>query len=174
MFGLALRASFGVLANRPIPGGDPGALLHVQDQKADTINGGASSAGANTRDLNTVVGTNEIFGSSIGGNRITLPSGTYWIEARAPCNRGNRNRLYWFNFTDSDEAIVGSSSYAVAGNVGTEVAILFGQFSIGATKAFELRHYIQSTNSAGLGVAVSDDRTNIEIYADVRIIRVSL
>jgi hypothetical protein len=57
-------------------------LLHVRDEKT-LADGGTSTSSYTKRDLNTVV-TNEIAGASLSSNQITLPSGTYYINASAP------------------------------------------------------------------------------------------
>jgi hypothetical protein len=54
-----------------------------QDQKSQGVAGGASVSGFATRTLNTVV-YNTITGASLSSNVITLPAGTYKIEASIP------------------------------------------------------------------------------------------
>jgi len=62
-------------------------LLHVIEEQAAGTNGhndGNFVSGAyRTRVLNKVL-TNEISGASVASNQITLPAGTYFIEAQSP------------------------------------------------------------------------------------------
>jgi hypothetical protein len=87
------------------------ALLHVQDQKSQGTNGGSAGDNATvTRDLNTVL-TNEITGASLGSNRVTLPSGTYYISAKAPASHCNSHQIFWYNYTDSSIVLTGQNSF---------------------------------------------------------------
>ena len=138
-------------------------LLHVADIKSSGTAGGASSSGSNTRVLNTEV-VNNISGASLASNQITLPAGTYRIDASAPTYQSQRTRVSLYNVTDSAVAILGISSYASPVDHGSVRAQLSGYITIAAEKVFELRHYINTSESTyGLGVNVSDG--NDEIYA---------
>ncbi len=150
-------------------------LLHVQDRKSANTAGGGSSAGVNTRDLNTVL-TNEISGASLASNKITLPAGTYEIAARAPVYRADRHRVYLYNVSDSSEEIIGTSEYADNGaaRLAHIHSFVFGRFTIAASKDLELRHEIETAVATnGLGRAANDGAGNVEVYADVIIRRVA-
>ncbi len=83
MFFLQTNGS-GVLSFVSSGGKFESALFHVRDEKASGSHGGTSVAGSfQTRVLNTSL-TNEISGASLSSNQITLPSGTYYINARMP------------------------------------------------------------------------------------------
>ncbi len=147
-----------------------GFLIH--DQKTTGTSGGATSAGANTRDLNTET-VNNIAGAFLGTNQFTLDSGTYEITANAPAGNSGRNRLYLYNVTDASEALVGTSdrNNSPAGAFfGQGTAHLEGEFMIAATKTFELRHEIELADVSGMGEEVADGE--IEIYARVYIVKV--
>lgn len=113
-------------------------LLHVRDEKSSNVGGGALSTVGNwfTRDLNTVV-TNEISGASLGSNQITLPAGTYYIQARVPAWSVLilKSRLY--NVTDSSAVIYGNSSYAYS----QMDTFTTGRFTIAGTKVLALQMY---------------------------------
>lgn len=119
-----------------------------------------------TRDLNTVE-INEITGASLASNRITLPTGTYYIEGRAPANKCAGHMCVWYNITDSTFLLLGSSAASDA-DVGPPTdSVLCGRFTIGSNKVFEMQHNCEVTRSTdGLGVASS--RAN-ETYATVKI-----
>ena len=149
-------------------------LLHVRDEKADETPGGSASGDTfNVRDLNTVV-TNEISGASLTSNQITLPAGTYSIEASAPAHSVNGHQLRLRNITDTATELVGLSGFS--GVDGASIhAFITGRFTISAEKVFELQHYARSAQATdGLGrVATSGAKTEIEIFADVRVKKIS-
>ena len=66
-------------------------LFHVRDEKSSGTSGGNFSSGSYvTRTLNTSL-TNEISGASLSSNQITLPSGTYYIQASCMASTVNTN-----------------------------------------------------------------------------------
>ena len=148
-------------------------LLHVRDEKSTNTSGGAATGGSqHVRDLNTVK-TNEITGASLSSNQITLPAGTYFISARAPAFMVNAHKIFLYNTTDASNTLIGSSSYADASYQSASDSVLFGRFTIGAQKVFELKHDIGTSRSAnGLGVETNLSGV-VEVYAEVLIWKVS-
>ena len=145
-------------------------LLHVQDQKSSGSNGGSDSSGYQVRTLNTVV-TNEISGSSLSSNAITLPTGTYYIQASAPAYASGKTRLRLRNVTDSSNAVIGLND-EVAGTIAvTPRYFVTGRFVIGSSKAFKIEQYVGSATHSSLGHATGDGL--IEIYTDVQIWKVA-
>jgi hypothetical protein len=144
------------------------ALLHIEDQKASGTGGGTFTSGARrTRDLNTVV-TNEISGASLASNQITLPAGTYYIQASAPSYNVNQSRLSLWNVTDSSYVIIGSNQYCAALTVSHQ-CIISGRFTIASTKVFEIGHECASSQAgAGFGAActfgVREVYTTVDIW----------
>lgn len=147
-------------------------LLHVRDEKVINTQGGSSSASTwNQRDLNTVL-VNEIDGSSLSSDQITLPAGTYDIEASAPCNTSDRHRLRFRNITDGSTAVAGMSLHSSATDNQTPHSLLTGRFIITEEKVFQLQQWTQTAQASnGLGVATNS--VEVEVYADVRIRRVT-
>ena len=146
-------------------------LFHVRDEKAQDTHGGASSAGANTRDLNTVK-TNEITGASLSSNQVTLPAGTYYAEGSAPVYKANYTHCYLHNVTDSATELVGSTQYAINLYNGYQTGTFCGRFTISAQKTFEVRSYtLAGLATFGLGLSALD--INISVFADLRIWRIS-
>lgn len=155
-------------------------LLHVQDQKAAGTDGGTFTSGAwRTRTLNTSV-TNEISGASLAANQITLPAGTYFIDASAPAAIGNldsaaEHKVKLRNVTDASDTLIGTTE-RIEGDNSPDIrsqtrSFVKGRFTIAAEKVFELQH--QTSNSmttTGLGFAA--DFSVVEIYADVLIWKV--
>jgi hypothetical protein len=137
-------------------------LLHLQDQQTAGTGGGASSVGLQTRVLNTTV-TNEISGASLAANTITLPAGTFYIEASSP-GFNTFHQILLRNVTDSSNVMMGTSMFSNASAVTTSV--LRGRFTIASAKTFQIWHYTNTATGSGLGVAVG---ASTEIYSDVRI-----
>ena len=147
-------------------------LLHVRDEKsANTAGGSSSSTTNNERVLNTVV-TNEITGASLSSDTITLPSGTYFISASSPTNRGGTNRAHLYNTADSSIAVLGTSENTQTSDTTPTRSFITGRFTIAAQKTFKIRHYTTSAKSDnGLGVQANDG--NVEVYTDVQIWKVA-
>ena len=145
------------------------ALLHVRDEKATNTSAGASSAGTtHTRDLNTVV-TNEISGASLSSNQITLPSGTYYLEARVPSSLSGYIQPYLYNTTDSSFTLIGNTGYAHPNlSMVNQLIDIRGRFTISAQKVFEIRHYAShSKGTYGLGSGANNSQINV--FTDVQI-----
>lgn len=141
-------------------------ILYIQDQKPNGTDGGASSAGMNIRVLNTVL-SNTISGASLASNQITLPAGTFAIDATAPCFGANGNKAYLYNVTDSTNDLLGTSNYNVA-TIGVQsFSRVIGILTIASAKVFELRQYIQTGLGGGLGTPASAGQT--EVYSQISI-----
>ena len=140
-------------------------FLHVRDEQATTVEGGNSTASGDvTRVLNTVV-SNTIEGASLASNQITLPAGTYYIEALAnTVSNVNWNRGFLYNVTDAAVEVLGICQDNDQGS-GSANAAVVGIFVTTGEKVFELRHFTFSSVTGGLGLA-TDDGT-VEVYAEV-------
>ena len=150
-------------------------LYHVRDEKADGTDGGGSTTGTwNPRDLNTEV-TTGIGGASLAANRITLPAGTYEVEASAQARDADTHRLRLQDITGASTLLVGQN--ADTDTVDTVVvqttAHLFGRFTLTVQSDLELQHWTETgLASTGFGLA-STDTGSVEVYADVRIRKVA-
>lgn len=146
-------------------------VIHVRDEKATGTHGGSSSAGDNIRTLNTVV-TNTIADASLASNQVTLPAGTYLIDAWGIAMRSNQTRAFLYNITDVAVELLGSVEYSGQSDTTALPALVRGQFTITAEKDFELRQYFNNaTATIGLGNRSNDGRT--EIYSDVYIRKIN-
>lgn len=132
-------------------------LFHVREAQASGTNGGTFTGGAwRTRTLNSTV-VNQITSASLASNQITLPAGTYYIDATAPANMVGGHKAKLFNVTDSTDTMTGSSEYSdSSGNNFDGYAVtrsrIVGQFTIAGAKTFEIRHISQVTrNTSGFG-----------------------
>lgn len=142
--------------------------LHVRDEKASGSDGGTFTGGAwQTRTLNTVK-TNSIPSASVASSQITLPAGTYRIQARAPCLTVDAHKTRLQNITDTSTVAIGSVEYAASSTV-TSASWLTATFTIAGTKVFELQHYSSGTGTTtGFGRAYSAPGV-VEVYAEVLI-----
>ena len=164
------------IGNLPSSGGGGGVeTLIVVDEKANGTNGGGFTAGAwRTRDLNTVK-RNNITGSSLSANQITLPAGDYEVWAYAPAYSVNEHKLRLRDVTNSVTLAVSSSAYAIAGTSDfTTPAILVGAFTLAGTATLELQHSCSVTVAThGFGYKTSLAQTDEpEVYAQMKIQKV--
>lgn len=147
--------------------------LHVQDQRTSGTNGGSVTGGAwYGRTLNTVV-DNTITGASLGSNQITLPAGTYDLDAFCSFGTiGGAARIRLRNVTDGTTIAEGLNGSAQASGAGGGVAVLKGKFTLGATKvlAIEARTGGSQANT-GDGLPLSSGA--VEIYSDIHIRKVA-
>jgi len=144
------------------------SLLHIQDQKATSVNGGTFTQAAwRTRDLTTVL-TNEISGASLSSNQITLPAGTYFIIAQAPAFQVNLHKAKLRNTSDAADILIGTVEYTDATDNTTTHSFITGRFTLAAEKIIELQHYGQTTK-ATIGFGFAFDLTMVEVYSDVLI-----
>lgn len=148
-----------------------GQLYHLQDQKASGTLSGTFSAGAwRTRTLNTEL-TAEISGASLSSNQITLPAGTYYLDASAEGYLAGNHKTKWYNVTDGSDVLHGT----VAATGGTESkssrSFVSGRFTIAGSKVFELQHRCSNTNN-GDGFGAAATFSVVEVYADVKIWKV--
>ena len=144
-------------------------VLHVRDEKANTTAGGTFTSGAwRTRDLNTVK-TNAITGASVASNQITLPVGTYWIEASAPARRVDEHKAKLYNTTAAADVIIGTNEYTIgSADTASTRSLVRGAFTLTATSVLELQHRCLTTlatNGFGLPTAFSV----VEVYSEVMI-----
>jgi len=144
-------------------------LIIIQETKTSGTHGGSFLAGADrTRALNTeVLDTGNH--ASLSANQITLQPGTYRGSAYALAWYVGQHRLKLVNVTDSI-TIVGSSEWIPQANQQTGHAFISFQFTITATKVFELRHRCSAgADTAGFGFASG---LGTEIYAEIKLERI--
>jgi hypothetical protein len=141
----------------------------VRDEKTTGTDGGSAAATTwNVRTLNTeVFDTNGL--CSLSANQVTLTAGTYECRAVAPCYEVNRTRLRLRNVTDSATVLLGVNGYTDASDFTTLMALMFGRFTIAASKALELQHYTQVAKATtGLGLqSAATNNTETEVYASI-------
>jgi hypothetical protein len=145
-------------------------LLHVRDEKT-LADGGTPATSYTKRDLNTVV-TNEISGASLSSSVITLPSGTYYIQASAPARSVNEFKSKFVNTTDSTDVVIGTSGYCATATSTNAFSFVTGRFTIASSKNFELQFTVQNNAIGNSGLGVGCGHTT-EVYADVQIWKIA-
>lgn len=156
-------------------------ILHLQDQKADGVVGGAATSGSwIRRTLNTSV-NNTISGASLSSNLITLPAGTYEIEASAPGYQVDSHQVRFFSNTQGI-IIYGTCEFAnpssglefelVLKAEGMTRSYVRGRFTINSTVSdFELQHQV-ATSKTNDGFGLPCSFGGVEVYSDIYIKRI--
>jgi hypothetical protein len=151
------RAALGALSN---------GYIHLRDQKATGTDGGASTAGTQTRTLNTEVADAGGL-CALAGNQITLAAGTYRVKARAPEYALGAHKLRLRNITAGSTLLAGSSAYTHTINGTQNDSALTGRITVAASQVLELQHWTQNAVSVnGLGVNAGGSG-EVEVYAEI-------
>ena len=148
-----------------------GQYILLQDQKAQNTDGGTFNSGAwRTRDLNTKV-VDEGSNCTLSSNQFTLLAGVYRIRVRAPAGFVGRHQIRLQNITDSTTPLTGTSEFtSQSATYAQTTSEMYGAFTIGTTKTFEIQHQCQvSAATNGFGVAAN---FGTEIYTSVELTKV--
>ncbi len=143
--------------------------LHVQEVQSG---GGSSSATSWTaRVLNTTV-ANSITGASLASDQITLPAGTYDINAfltvTSTSGIGHKFRLY--NVTDASSVLTSSTSRGA--QPVDRMVPLIGQFTISGTKVFEIQGIASAVQAVAWGGTAGISGED-NVYANVMITKLA-
>lgn len=145
-----------------------GSYAMFTDEKASGTAGGTFTSGAyQTRTLNTTRYNG--LGASLSSNQITLPAGTYIIDAQCPAYEVNGHRARLQNVTGGTTLLLGSNQYADSG-AGNNVMCsrIAGRITVAASQALELQHrgaVTAATNGFGLALSFGDN----EVYSTIEI-----
>lgn len=143
-------------------------LLHVREEQAANTAGGTFTSGSFVqRTLNTSK-TNEITGASLASSTITLPAGTYFIEAMSPAHACDSHVAKLRNTTDNSDTIIGQSAYSNSTNGMTTFSNIKGRFTIAGAKDFQIQHRCTTTKS-GNGLGAVTNFAVAEVYTEVLI-----
>ena len=146
-------------------------FLHVKDIKAAGTHGGTFTNFAyRTRDLNTVI-ANSITGASLSANRITLPIGTYYMEASAPAYKVDFHKAIINTISPAGSLLIGTAELSGGGNDTTSRSFVSGAFTFAAIQTIELQHACSNTVATwGFGRAVGLGLD--EVYSEIKIWKV--
>ena len=147
-------------------------FAYYEDQKAANTAGGSASPSNtyNTRTLNTEV--YDTIGCTLSSNEITIPAGTYYIEASCPAFRVSNHKARLYNVTNTAVLAYGTSEYGAVGSgdlVSTRSWIT-AKFTVANDTAIRLEHAVTNpTNSDDYGRAAN--QTGSEVYSTLKIWR---
>jgi len=145
-------------------------IATLSDVKASGTAGGNNVTGFQTRTLNTLVDPTGIV-TSLSANQVTLPAGTYMIEASCPNQFAGISKARFRNITDSATALGGTSEFSNNGSAyATNRSFINGEITISSPKIFELQHYLGVVQTGGLGSAASSGET--EVYSTLKITKI--
>lgn len=142
--------------------------IHVQEQKPNGVVGGASVAGSWTTRALSAVKTNTIPGATFASNAITLPAGTYKVNARGCAYFAGSNRLRLT--ADNVSILQGLSSWS-SNNELNNYATLQGVFTLTTSQTIRLQHRVSFGHAQGWGRIGAYDGEP-ETYAEVFIEKV--
>lgn len=109
--------------------------------------------------------------SGLIGNGFQLLAGTYNIYATAPAYIVDSHKAKLYNITDTSDEIIGSSEYCGAASTVQNSSIITGEFTITASKVFEIQHRCQTTRATN-GFGVASNFSVSEIYTTVELKKV--
>lgn len=151
--------------------------LHVRDEKASGTAGGTFTSGAwQTRTLNlvkanTINPATHPVGSAPASNRITLPIGTYRVQANCPSRFGGVKQARLYNITGAAELVLGQNSSADISEYCNSHCQVNGTFTLAAPSSVELQHRTATTKATdGFGAATS---WGTEVYAEMEIWKIA-
>lgn len=126
-----------------------GKKMIVRDEKPRSTAAQAITANTWTvRDLNTVH-TNDISGASLAANQITLPAGTYEIDAYVPAYASNAAKARLYDTTANAVVLLSASVRThPATDYSTANATLRGRFVLAETSGLQIEQK-QTYPSAG-------------------------
>lgn len=152
--GLAMKERFAVKYAK---------LSNVQ---ASGTGGGTATSGAYEKvTLNTEVDPNGIV-TGLTASVFTLAAGTYYIKARSPGYNVDLHKCKIRNTSDGSDTLIGTAEYT--DGAATSTSIVEGQFTITASKNFELQHRVSNT-VATVGRGNPCTFGDSEVYAVVEI-----
>jgi hypothetical protein len=149
------------------------ALFHVRDEKSAGTNGGSGSTSFTKVTLNTVM-TNEISGASISSDVITLPSGTYYINAIVTGLYCGMLKSKLRNTSDGTDTLIGSTVKPPdvgSDSLGSVDSFVIGRFTIASQKNFELQRRVDTAYTHSAGYAANYGV--VEVYSQCQIWKVA-
>jgi hypothetical protein len=153
-------------------------LLHVQEvQTAGTTAASRTATAWTAHTLNSTA-TNEITGASLAANTITLPAGTYYIDAWSTHYfSGNASsnyvRMRVYNVSASSTILRGgtfiTSNSGASSIVTASPSFVRGRFTIASPSNITVQYY-STQGGAPVGLAAAAET---EVYTDVMVWKVA-
>lgn len=135
-------------------------LLHVQHQT--TGNGGDFASGSwQVAPLNTVV-ENNIAGSSLSSNEVTLPKGKYYCEAVSVSHRTDSTQARLYDVTGATGLLLGTVGDTDPGGGDSYNSTIRGTFTLSVASNVRIEGICDSTqNTNGWGENGANTTTNV-------------
>jgi hypothetical protein len=127
--------------------------LYVKNILSSGTNAPTFTSGSyQTVPFNTLIDNTSI-GGSLSSNQITLPAGTYKIDASI-CAFGVYNwKAKLRNVTDSTDVLIGTSTRAENTDGTVTLSVIIGEFTIASSKTFEIQARCLITRASGMGIS---------------------
>lgn len=143
-------------------------FIAESERPSNTFEGSASSGFWFTRTLNTVR-TNTINGASLASNQITLPKGTYEVDASAPAMAVNGHRIRLFNVTLNAAIALGDNTTASSAAFVSTRSCLSSVFSLSESCSIRLEHRVSDTYSGNGALGPISQMDTPEIFSRIKI-----
>lgn len=144
-------------------------LLHVVDEKNSATDGGSAAAATiQDRNLNTIR-VNEISGASLAANVVTLPEGTYWIEANTPAFATQKTKGWLAESVSNTIRVHGTNEYGINTGGSSCQSLIMGRLTVPVGGlAYKLRTYTEvAVGTNGLGVCSPGSGQN-SVYSQLK------
>lgn len=143
-------------------GGSTPLLMHLQDQRAAGTNRGTDGNVFSARTLNTVV-LNQIAGATLTGSVVSLPAGTYFMQASTAIIGTGSSKVRIRNTTAAVTLVVGSTDSF--GTASIRKAICSGQVILTATSNIRFEGVVATPGQAGAASNTGD----VEVFSELLI-----
>ena len=155
------------------------SAMWFQEQVDDGHDQG-DHTGANaltTRKLNTSYGSISEASLDTSSYQITLPPGTYRINASAPAFKVNQHRIGLYDVTSTPLLVMAGTSENTSSNTDADPiqsrSFINGMMTITTTAKFELQHFTElaTIDGTGLGRCSHSEGMGKEVYAILEVIK---
>jgi len=149
--------------------GEQQKLIVLREEQASGVASGTFTLGAfRTRAINTIV-VDETGDVSLSSNQFTLPAGTYKIASKAHFFATGQTISRLQNITDASTTLLGVNGHnTVAANADGGISHVDGQFTITASKTFELQQRSLNTKTSnGFGTAHSFGVNEVYVHIEL-------
>jgi hypothetical protein len=148
----------------------PPEALFIHHEPQGTHGGSITSSSTNVRKIN--LEEYDDIGCGLSSNRLSIPAGTYDVEAQFVTRGAGAARLFLRDTDTAQEILLGLSQYSrqYSENFENTVLHLRGRFTLSATHAIEVRQYASNAvTDTGMGQAVS--AVGGERFGFIRLVR---
>lgn len=145
-------------------------FAHFREEQTNGTDGQALTQGSwTTRTLNTQV-SNMLPGCVLSSNKITLPAGSYYVEATAQAYQCQQAKLRLQDVTNGVTLAAGQNVYSEVvafGGLDQTMCTMHGIFDIESTIEVELQQRVVDSDSVSNEGGESVDSGENEVYAEI-------